>query len=95
MRVRLYVSHRVSINLFSLQRTTIVNRFANIMIKHGDATKRQYEVLQRYNENSLRAVEDIDPPSDQALYVDYNRRPFFPPPEFTFEPCAIWHDNAS
>ena len=73
--------------------STTINRFSQIMIKHGDTTKRQYEVLQRYNENTLRAVEDIDVESDQALYCDYNKRPFFPPPEFTFEPCAIWHDN--
>lgn len=65
--------------------TTIMARFKNIMKKHCNATTRQYEVLQRYNENGLKMVTAIDAEKDQALFVDYNKRSFFPPPDFTFE----------
>jgi len=58
------------------------------MLKSHNATARQLEVLQRYNGNCIKAVESIDPAADQALYVEYNKRPFFPPPEFTFEYVA-------
>lgn len=75
------------------RRTTVVNRFSNILLKSHNATQRQLEVLQRYNSNCIQAASSIDPTQDQALYVDYNKRPFFAPPEFTFEPCTIWHDD--
>ena len=65
--------------------STIINRFSNIMAKGGQDAKRQYEVLQRYNDNGLGAIASIDSARDQAMYVDYNKRPFFPPAEFTFE----------
>ncbi|KAK9898248.1 hypothetical protein P389DRAFT_30981 [Cystobasidium minutum MCA 4210] len=75
--------------------TTIMARFKNIMKKQCTATTRQYEVLQRYNENGLKVITAIDAEKDQALFVDYNKRSFFPPPDFTFEPCTIWHDNSN
>ena len=65
--------------------STIINRLTMVMAKGGQDTKRQYEVLQRYNDSALGAIGSIDPAKDQALYVDYNKRPFFPPAEFTFE----------
>lgn len=65
--------------------TTIMARFKNIMKKQCAATTRQYEVLQRYNENGLKGITAIDAEKDQALFVDYNKRSFFPPPDFTFE----------
>ncbi|KAA1133739.1 hypothetical protein PGTUg99_006357 [Puccinia graminis f. sp. tritici] len=50
--------------------------------------------LRTHNENFLAATNTIDAQSNQALYIEYNRRPFTDPPDFVFEPCPIWHDSA-
>lgn len=65
--------------------TTIVHRLKRILVKGDSLTQRQLEVLLRYNEICGNSVEDVDSAKDQALYVDYNKRPFFPASEFQFE----------
>ncbi|PLW36636.1 hypothetical protein PCANC_18278 [Puccinia coronata f. sp. avenae] len=51
------------------------------------------EALRTHNDNFLSATNSINAQSSQALYVEYNRRPFADPPDFVFEPCPIWHDS--
>ncbi|KNZ46227.1 hypothetical protein VP01_745g8 [Puccinia sorghi] len=52
------------------------------------------DALRTHNENFLAATNSIDAQANQALYIEYNRRPFTDPPDFIFEPCPIWHDSA-
>ena len=62
-----------------------MTRFNVILKKGTDATTKQYDVLHRYNDNILDGLGRIDAAKDQALYVEYNKRPFYPAPDFTFE----------
>lgn len=71
--------------LISACRSTIITRFSNLVTKGTNATTKQYDVLHRYNDNILDALSAIDAAKDQALYVEYNKRPFYPAQDFVFE----------
>lgn len=43
----------------------------------------------------VQSVDAVQPANDQDIYIEYNKRNFFPPSDQQFEPCAFWHDNSS
>lgn len=74
--------------------TLIVSNLADYMRRGCAATDAHLAKLKDVNARVLEAISTIDPVKDQQIYVDFNARPFFPPADKQFEPCALWHDTA-
>ncbi|OAV88834.1 hypothetical protein PTTG_12168 [Puccinia triticina 1-1 BBBD Race 1] len=77
-------------SIWSLTASKLVSLLKSFSTLNG----RCLDALRTHNENFLAATNTIDAQSNQALYIEYNRRPFTDPPDFVFEPCPIWHDSA-
>lgn len=57
-----------------------------LQLNHHDIIKSRLSAV----ENKLRA---IDTSKDQDIFIEYNIRPFSPPKDWKFEPCATFYDN--
>lgn len=64
-----------------------VSRASEELAKHSEGVAAKHRKLQ--SDASL-----VDVASDQALFVDYNRRRFDEPVDFAFEPCVGFFDKA-
>lgn len=44
-------------------------------------------------ERIVNAINAVNINTDQTIYVKFNTRPWFEPPNVKFEPCSFWHDT--
>lgn len=80
-------------NDFQALWTVTTKKSQNLLRKVNLFARLHYDQQVHHADNVLASVDAISPEQDQAVFVDHNRRPFHEPPDFTFEPCAIWHDT--
>jgi formin-binding protein 1 len=73
----------------------LVQRFSTILA-HAQALQLSHLDVLRSRLNAVEAsVNAMDPSRDQALFIDYNIRPFSTPPDYQFEPCVNFYDTVS
>lgn len=80
-------------NDFQALWTVTTRKAQSLLHRVNTLGKTHHEQQALHRVTSLKAIEAISPERDQALFIDHNRRPFSEPPDFHFEPCAIWHDT--
>lgn len=63
----------------------VLGRYADINLGHLESLRMRQSQLQQ----SLGTVDTV---ADQALFVEFNRRPFTLPPLIEFEACPDFYD---
>jgi formin-binding protein 1 len=71
----------------------VTQRIVSLIVSSVDLTADQLAALQRHKDHARDALASADPVKDQRVFLEFNKRPFFEPPEAVFEPCAVWHDD--
>ncbi|EJD45686.1 Cdc15 domain-containing protein, partial [Auricularia subglabra TFB-10046 SS5] len=68
------------------QLAAIVDRAESIHLTHLDALRGRHASVQE-------TLKTVDTAADQALFVEFNRRPFQTPPPWEFEACPDFYDT--
>lgn len=68
-------------------------KVVSVFTKAGSLSKAHRQRLLLHSDNGLAALATVSAEQDQNLFIEHNRRPFFEPADFPFEPCPIWHDT--
>lgn len=64
------------------------------MLHHAQALQiTHYDVLKTLVTAADTALSEVDAQRDQAMFIDYNIRPFSMPTDWAFEPCASHYDT--
>lgn len=64
------------------------------MLHHAQALQlTHYDVLKTLVTAADTALSEVDAQRDQAMFIDYNIRPFSMPTDWVFEPCASHYDT--
>lgn len=90
--------HEDQVVLQNIQQNTwtlIVGRLSMLLSTYSSLSANNIERMQQHNANIQSAIENIDVKRDQEVFANLNKRRFFEPPEFVFEPSPLWHDDVS
>ncbi|KAF7314469.1 hypothetical protein MKEN_00919900 [Mycena kentingensis (nom. inval.)] len=76
----------ILLSRLALRFAKILGHAQTIQLTHLDALKDRVV-------RAEKALGDVNPAKDQALFIEHNLRPFAVPGDWKFEPCAIYHDT--
>jgi hypothetical protein len=76
--------------VYQLMWTVLVHALARVLEQSCGATQKHIDHCTSINAKVLQGVQNVDVEQDQAVYVAYNARPFFEPPDSAFEACSLW-----
>ncbi|KAJ3842787.1 hypothetical protein F5878DRAFT_606658 [Lentinula raphanica] len=80
-------------NQLQTLQTRLVNKFTKILV-HAQALQISHlDVLKNRLAGNEAKLNEIAPSKDEDLYIEYNVRPFSPPGDWKFEPCATFYDT--
>ncbi|KAJ3715511.1 hypothetical protein C8R42DRAFT_681074 [Lentinula raphanica] len=80
-------------NQLQTLQTRLVNKFTKIIV-HAQALQISHlDVLKNRLAGNEAKLNEIAPSKDEDLYIEYNVRPFSPPGDWKFEPCATFYDT--
>ncbi|KZV84524.1 hypothetical protein EXIGLDRAFT_287839 [Exidia glandulosa HHB12029] len=68
------------------QLVTVIDRSEGIHLHHLEALRGRHTQVQE-------ALKTVDTAADQALFIEFNRRPFAIPAPLQFEPCPDFYDT--
>ncbi|KAJ3754491.1 hypothetical protein EV360DRAFT_96576 [Lentinula raphanica] len=81
------------VQLENTLQTRLVNKFTKILV-HAQALQISHlDVLKNRLAGNEAKLNEIAPSKDEDLYIEYNVRPFSPPGDWKFEPCATFYDT--
>lgn len=82
-----------SLNAAERLQEHIVQKYISVL-HHAQALQiTHYDVLRTLVTAADTALTEVDAQKDQAMFIDYNIRPFSMPTDWTFEPCASHYDT--
>ncbi|KAF9519700.1 hypothetical protein BS47DRAFT_1324420 [Hydnum rufescens UP504] len=74
--------------------TSITSRLINILQNYSAFTASHLSTLAQTVEILQKTLGGVDHSKDHELFIEYNRRPFTVPSDWSFEPCSSFYDTA-
>ncbi|EIM85766.1 uncharacterized protein STEHIDRAFT_79768 [Stereum hirsutum FP-91666 SS1] len=94
MKERFYAEDLPAIeNQYQRLQEHLVQKYISVL-HHAQALQiTHYDVLKTLVTAADTALSEVDAQRDQAMFIDYNIRPFSMPTDWAFEPCASHYDT--
>lgn len=71
----------------------LVKNCADVLLQAQTIQISHQEVLKDRLASVTTALEEIQPPKDQSLFINLNIRPYSLPSDWNFEPCTSHYDT--